>query len=166
MVQSVELLLDESGEAAVRRQWRALADAGFASSRPDHRPHITLAVAREIWPRLENKLEAVNFAPFPLRIGAPLVFGDRRMILVRSVAPSIPLLELQRAVAEIVAGCPGTAANMKPGQWTPHVTLARRVATDGIGAGIGIAATFSDVDTVAIGVRRWDGTNRREWRIA
>ena len=166
MVQSVELLLDASGEAAIREQWRALTAAGFGAGRADHRPHVTLAVAREIWPRLEKQLESLVSEPFPLRIGAPMVFGDRRMILVRGVVPSQALLTLQSKIADTIAGCPGSAANMRPGHWTPHVTLARRVDTDRIGAAIGIAASFPDVDTLAIGVRRWDGTNRTEWRIA
>ncbi|WP_245664563.1 2'-5' RNA ligase family protein [Nocardia grenadensis] len=100
MVQSVELLLDEAAEQRIRRQWELLAEAGLpglGQSRHDgatenHRPHITVAVARQIWPRIEQELDRLPFRPFPVRLGGVLVFGARRPILVRAVVPSEQLL--------------------------------------------------------------------------
>lgn len=57
MTQSVELLLGDQAEAAVRQQWNLLADAGLASERrapstvrgsEHHRPHLTVFAADEI----------------------------------------------------------------------------------------------------------------------
>ena len=54
MAHSVELLFDQSTDAAIRRQWAALADAGLPSQAnhpsPTNRPHVTLTVAQRIDP--------------------------------------------------------------------------------------------------------------------
>ena len=47
VTQSVELLLDEAADAAIRAQWDLLGDAGLPTARrtapsPHHAPHITL----------------------------------------------------------------------------------------------------------------------------
>ena len=167
MVQSVELLLDAEAEAAISRQWQSLADAGLPALHEPHRPHVTLAVAQEIWPRIERRLEHdLDFTPFPLRIGAVMVFGDRRPILVRLVVPTVHLLDLQHRIHHIVAGSPGIATNTAPDAWTPHVTLARRVQPDQLGAAINTVLTGGDIRATAVGIRRWDGEQRRAWTIA
>ncbi|MBW0270377.1 hypothetical protein ATM97_04685 [Nocardia sp. MH4] len=167
MVQSVELLLDEHGEAEVRRQWAVLAEAGIGSPRgATHRPHVTVAVAREIWPRIDHALAEIEFRPLPITLGGLLVFGARRPILVRPVVVTEDLLALQRRVHHLVAPCPGVPATMAPNAWTPHVTLARRVPPDRLGAAIGAVATDHDFSTVVVGIRRWDGEARQERLVA
>ncbi|GAD85113.1 2'-5' RNA ligase family protein [Nocardia asteroides NBRC 15531] len=163
MVQSVELLLDEHAEAEVRRQWAVLAAAGIASPRgPGHRPHVTVAVAREIWPRIDRALTGLDFRPLPIRLGGLLVFGARRPILVRSVVVTADLLDLQRRVHAMVEPCPGVPATMRPGAWTPHVTLARRVPPERLGPAITAVAADHDFPAVVVGIRRWDGEARQE----
>ncbi|MGW5441283.1 2'-5' RNA ligase family protein [Nocardia asteroides] len=163
MVQSVELLLDEHAEAEVRRQWAVLAAAGIASPRgPGHRPHVTVAVAREIWPRIDHALAGLDFRPLPIRLGGLLVFGARRPILVRSVVVTADLLDLQRRVHAMVEPCPGVPATMRPDAWTPHVTLARRVPPDLLGPAIAAVAADHDFPAVVVGIRRWDGEARQE----
>ncbi|NKY52920.1 2'-5' RNA ligase family protein [Nocardia vermiculata] len=166
MVQSVELILDEAAEAEVRRQWRSLANAGIHSPAPDHRPHITAAVAREVWPRLDRPLAALSLPPLPVRLGGLLVFGARRLVLVRLVVPTAELLALQRDVAEVVAGCPGIPATTRPGAWTPHVTLARRLQPGQIETAIDAVAADRDSAATVVGIRRWDGDRRTERLIA
>lgn len=167
MVQSVELLLDEHGETEVRRQWAVLAEAGIGSpGGATHRPHITVAVAREIWPRIDHALAGIEFRPLPITLGGLLVFGARRPILVRPVVVTEDLLALQRRVHHLVAPCPGVPATMAPNAWTPHVTLARRVPPDRLGAAIGAVATDHDFSTVVVGIRRWDGEARQERLVA
>ncbi|MFD6224771.1 2'-5' RNA ligase family protein [Nocardia asteroides] len=163
MVQSVELLLDEHAEAEVRRQWAVLAAAGIAGPRgPGHRPHVTVAVAREIWPRIDRALAGLAFRPLPIRLGGLLVFGARRPILVRSVVVTADLLDLQRRVHEMVEPCPGVPATMRPDAWTPHVTLARRVPPERLGPAITAVAADHDFPAVVVGIRRWDGEARQE----
>ncbi|PWV70676.1 2'-5' RNA ligase family protein [Nocardia neocaledoniensis] len=163
MVQSVELLLDERSEAVVREQWAALARAGIASPRGEtHRPHVTIAVAREIWPRIDRALAGLAFQPLPIRLGGLLVFGARRPILVRAVVVTEELLALHRQIDDLVEPCPGVPATMRPGAWTPHVTLARRVPPDRLGAAVDAVAADHDFPAVVVGVRRWDGDARQE----
>lgn len=172
MVQSVELLLDEATEQRIRRQWELLTEAGLPSlghgrhEGDSHRPHITVAVARQIWPRIEQELDRLPFRPFPVRLGGVLVFGARRPILVRAVVPSEQLLAWHRRVHQIMAPCPDVPANVSPNQWTPHVTLARRILPQRIGEAVTAVATDRDITATVVGVRRWDGDQRRAWAIA
>ncbi|MBF4999800.1 2'-5' RNA ligase family protein [Nocardia sp. BSTN01] len=166
MVQSVELVLDEAAEAEIRRQWRMLAEAGMHSPTPEHRPHITVAVAREIWPRMDRTLAALPFRPLPIRLGGLLIFGARHPILVRLVVPTEDLLTMQRRIAAVVDACPGVPANMCPDAWTPHVTLARRLRSEHWPAAIDAVAAERDFAATVVGIRRWDGDRRIEWPIA
>jgi 2'-5' RNA ligase len=169
MVQSVELLLDGRTDALLREQWRLIADTGVRSqasvTAESNRPHITVAVAQEIWPRIDRRLAKLDFAPVPIRIGGVLLFGRRQAILVRAVVPSEPLLRLHRAVSEIVADCPGIPSHTKPGEWTPHITLARRIPRDRLGAAVVAVLDEPEIIGTVEAIRRWDGEQRREWRI-
>ncbi|MBF6176953.1 2'-5' RNA ligase family protein [Nocardia otitidiscaviarum] len=165
MVQSVELILDEAAEATVREQWRLLADAGLHSPDATHRPHITVAVAREIWPRLDTSLARQPFTPLPVRLGGLLVFGARRPILVRAVVPSLPLLDLQRRLFGVISPCPGIPSNVRPDAWTPHVTLARRVTPAQLPTALEAVGRDGDFPATVVGIRRWDGDRRREWPV-
>ncbi|MEU4314676.1 2'-5' RNA ligase family protein [Nocardia sp. NPDC024068] len=175
MVQSVELLLDEAAEQRIRRQWELLAEAGLpglgrggrtSGDLDGHRPHITVAVARQIWPRIEQELDGLPFRPFPIHLGGVLVFGARRPILVRAVTPTEQLLAWHRRVHQVVSPCPDIPANLRPGRWTPHITLARRVLPQRIGEAVAAVATDKDTAATVVGVRRWDGDRRRAWAIA
>ncbi|MFI6869723.1 2'-5' RNA ligase family protein [Nocardia sp. NPDC050406] len=165
MVQSVELVLDDAAEAAVRRQWRVLAEAGLHSPAQNHRPHITVAVAREIWPRMDKALGHEDFQPLPVRLGGLLVFGARRPVLVRAVVPTAALLDLQRRLFGVVSDCPGIAANTHPDAWTPHVTLARRVSPPQLAAALEAVGYDGDFPATVVGIRRWDGDRRLEWPV-
>lgn len=170
MVQSVELLLDEAADAEIRRQWQLLAEAGIpslaAKTTETNRPHITVAVARQIWPRIDHTLEELTFRPFPVRLGGVLIFGARHPILVRLVVPSEQLLALQRRISGIVAPCPDIPANLHPDAWTPHITLARRVPPHQLGEAVHAVARDRDFPATVAGIRRWDGDQRREWLVA
>jgi 2'-5' RNA ligase len=166
MVQSVELLLDDAADAEVRRQWRLLAEAGVHSPAAAHRPHVTLGVARQIWPRIDHALSALEFRPLPARLGGLLVFGARNPILVRSVVPTEALLALQQRVFAVLSPCPGIPANVRPDTWTPHVTLARRLKPQQIGEAVHAVAADRDFPATFVGIRRWDGDQRRDWPVA
>lgn len=169
MVQSVELLLNEDADTAVRAEWAALAAAGLPSQArhtgASNRPHVTAAVAAELTPEHERALAAVEFAPLPVLIGSPVVFGDRRPILVRLVIPTVALLALHRRIHAAIAGAPGVPGNSLPDAWTPHVTLARRVPPESLGTAIGLVARPRDFPATVVGIRRWDGYRRREWPL-
>lgn len=166
-VQSVELLLDDATDAAVREQWAALAAAGLPSQ-ADHlgasnRPHVTLGVAQQVPAEAEAALAALlDAVPLPVALGGALVLGGPRGVLARLVVPSAELLALQARVAALV----GTEiAHTAPGRWTPHVTLARRLDDDQLGAALAVLGRGTELVGTAVALRRWDGVARQEWRL-
>ena len=155
-VVSIELLLDPETEERVRADWARLADAGLSSlaahTAPSNRPHVTLLV--------RPSLAAVAFPaaagllPVPVELAEPLTFrhGDRAVLAWRVVVGD-ELRALHRAVHDAVpAGddLPHTA----PGEWTPHVTLARRLRTASLPEAL--AAIGPPRTGQGVALRRWD----------
>ncbi len=170
MAQSVELLLDDASDAAVRAQWDALAAAALPSlarqDTPSHRPHVTLAARRSLDPALEPALAEVATAlPLPVRIGALACFGRGPYVLVRVLAASTALLELQAAVTRVLGPDPATEHHFGTGRWTPHTTLGRRLTADQVAAALTVLSGPTEQDGKAVGCRRWDGDARREWLL-
>ncbi|MDJ1114302.1 2'-5' RNA ligase family protein [Microbacterium dauci] len=155
-VVSIELLLDDDTERAVRAEWDALAAAGLSSlaahTAPSNRPHVTLLVRPELGP-----FAVAERAAFPVVLGAPLLFGsgDRR-VLARSVLPSAALLELHAAVHG-AAGPGENAPHSAPGEWMPHVTLARRLKVADLDRALPLVG--GDLHGRARALRRWDAAS-------
>jgi hypothetical protein len=172
MAHSVELLFDQGTEAAIRREWNALADAGLPSQArhpsPTNRPHVTLTVAQRIDPAVDAALwEPARQLPLDCLIGAPMVFGRAALTLVRLIVPAAGLLRLHESVDSICAPylSSGPFPHVRPGRWTPHVTLARRLAPADLAAALDAIDADGDVGTFA-GLRRWDGDARVDTLIA
>ena len=170
MVQTVELVVDEETEAAVRRAWDVLAAAGLPSQArhtgATNRPHVTLAVAAAIPASLESRLAAaVAGLPIPVRLGGLVCFAGRRWVLARLVVPSAELLRVHSAVADIVLGCPGLSPLMFPGRWTPHVTLARGLAVEALGTALGLLGDRAELVGDAVAARRYDSERRTDWPL-
>ncbi|MEZ0366411.1 2'-5' RNA ligase family protein [Mycobacterium sp. pUA109] len=169
MVHSVELLFDAETEATVRRIWDELAAAGIPSQAPASRPHVTLTVAQRIDPQVDALLAAVS-ARLPLAciLGASLIFGRSHGVLARLVVPTVELLAAQQQVHRLCAphAAPEPMANTLPGQWTGHVTLARRVGPAQLGRALRIAGRPSQISGRFVGLRRWDGNARTEHQIS
>lgn len=130
MVHSIELLFDPDTEAAVRAIWGDLAAADIPSRVPTGRPHVTLAVAERIAPDVDPLLHSVKRQlPLACTVGAPLLFGRANAVLARLIVPSAELLALHAEVHRLCGPylLPGPLPNSLPGQWTAHVTVARRV---------------------------------------
>lgn len=170
-IQTVELLLDAPGEAAIRAQWQALHDAGLPSPaahvEPTRRPHITLTARQSIDHRREQELIAsLTELPIEVRVGAPMIFGhdSRRIVLVRSVVVTPPLLRVHRAVHEALGEADDVSAVVRPGAWTPHITLAR-LTLDQLHPALQLILPMETAPTRAVQARRWDGTARREWML-
>ncbi len=173
MAQSVELLLDEQADAAVRRQWRLLAEAGLPSewrsaASQHRRPHLTLYAADAISPDAEAALpDLVADLELELQIGALTIFGPRhgRCILVRQVTASIDLLALQGRIGMVCGADP--AGQFGAGRWSPHITLARRVQVAQLGPVVAALDWTADrpLSALVIGCRRWDGTRRTAWLL-
>jgi 2'-5' RNA ligase len=174
MTQSVELLLDDELDAAVRAQWATLAAAGLPSQAQHtgetNRPHITLTVAGAVPPYVEIALKSALTGRLPLavRLGGVLCFAGRdgRQVLARTVVPTAELLELQAICAELFDGLPGSDRHLQPGAWSPHVTLARRLTPDQVGSALAVLGADPDPAGHAVAVRRWDSDARTAWQIA
>lgn len=167
MVHSVELVFDGDTEAVIRRIWAELADAGVPSQAPASRPHVTLTVADRIDPQVDTALAAItDRLPLACTLGATLIFGRSHGVLARLVVPTMDLLELHAQVHRLCAPhlAPGPKANVLPGQWTGHVTLARRVGPAQLGRAQRIAGR-ADIAGRFVGLRRWDGYARVEHLI-
>lgn len=153
---SVELLLAPDAEAAVRAEWDALAALGLSSlaahTSASNRPHLTL-VARIDLPAPRPDVFA-GVASFPITLGAPLLFGTgERRVLARSVVPSAALLDLRARVHSAVG--PGDdAPHTAPGEWMPHVALARRLRVADLPSALDLVG--GEIQARAVSVRHWD----------
>lgn len=159
-VSSIELLLDEDSEAAVRAEWDALAAAGLSSlaahTAPSNRPHITL-LARSVL----GDIDAATLSArpvFAVRLGSPMLFGEGdRRVLVHSVVPSVELLALHDEVHRAVG--PGDdAPYTTPGAWTPHVTISRRLRLQDLERALALVG--GQISGTAQCLRRWDAATR------
>lgn len=151
---SLELLPDDAGLDAVRRDWRALRDAGLPSQL-DHRgstntPHLTLVAAPALAPRDEERAAALvaPLLPVEVRAAGIALLGGARVSLVRIV--DVPD-SLARAVLDLRADVADVA---HPG-WLPHVTLARRVRRADLATALELLG-HEDVTLRLTGLRRWD----------
>ena len=151
---ALELLPDDAGREAVRRDWQRLRDAGLPSQL-DHRgatnePHLTLVAAPVIEAGHEQAaVDGVGaLLPAEVRVAALAVLGGSRVTLVRLL--DVPDA-LTRAVLDLRGAVPGA---QHPG-WLPHVTLARRLARADVGRAVE-ALEPEDVALRLTRLRRWD----------
>lgn len=173
MVHSVELIFDPDTDAKIRAIWDDLTRAGIRSqasnTSPSNRPHITVTVAENIGEAANTELRQVlKRLPLTCTIGAPMLFGGRVFTLVRLVVPSEELLALHRHVHELcLPHMPaGVLGHADPGQWTPHVTLARRVGPNKLPTALTLKSVGRELRGTVTGLRHWDGDNRVEYPIS
>lgn len=164
MVHSVELLFDAETDSAVRRIWDDLMVAGVRSQAahgsPSNRPHVTLTVSGRMDDTVTAALQpALARLPMDCRIGAVMLFGGRTVTLVRLVVPSVELLDLQAQVHRIcLPHMPdGPLANVSPGTWTPHVTLACRISPEQLPQALTLRQLGREIRGRLTGLRHWDG---------
>jgi 2'-5' RNA ligase len=172
VAQSVELTLDPAAEAALVTQRDRLAVSGLARPKhPEphghHLPHITLYAADAIPEAAESLLpDIVAGVHLVVHVGAVMIFGPRKgeCILVRHVAASVELLELQQRVARVCAADPD--GQFGAGRWSPHVTLARRVSSDHVGKVVSVLGSRGELNATVQRCRRWDGRRRVAWWLS
>ena len=166
MVHSIELVFDRDTEAVIRRIWGDLAASGIPSQAPASRPHVTLAVADRIAPDVDPLLKPVtDLLPLRCVVGASLLFGRSNAVLARLIVPTAELLALHAEVHRICGPHVAPMPNSLPGQWTAHVTLARRVGGVQLGRALRVAGRPSEIAGNFAGLRRWDGNKRVEHPI-
>ncbi|WP_437050121.1 2'-5' RNA ligase family protein [Streptomyces sp. enrichment culture] len=132
-MRTVELLLDEAADLAVREAWRRLADAGLPSQArhrsPTNSPHLTLAACPELTAPIRRVLAEVAAAlPLPVRFTGVVRFERPLSVLAWALDPDGALADVHRRVWEaVVSDSPPETLNPlhEPGRWNPHVTLGR-----------------------------------------
>ncbi|MEU4874390.1 2'-5' RNA ligase family protein [Streptomyces sp. NPDC021608] len=132
-MRTVEVLLDEAADAAVRDAWRRLAEAGLPSQArhrsPTNSPHLTLASCAELTAPIRWELaEVAALLPLPVRFTGAVRFERPTSVLAWALDLDTALAALHRRVWEAVASdTPPELLNPfhEPGRWSPHVTLGR-----------------------------------------
>lgn len=132
-MRTVEVLLDEVAEQAVREAWRRLADAGLPSQArhrsPTNSPHLTLAACPELTTPIRWELaEVAAMLPLPVRVTGVVRFERPTSVLAWALDLDRELAAVHRRVWEAVVSesRPGTLNPFHaPERWSPHITLGR-----------------------------------------
>ncbi|MFT4200141.1 2'-5' RNA ligase family protein [Gordonia sp. (in: high G+C Gram-positive bacteria)] len=170
MVHSLELVFDDVADALVIDEVNRLAGAGLRTPHADQRPHVTLVAADAVAPGALAALAPVaQRLPISVRLGSPIVFshgeGGARggFTLARAVVPSTELLGIHATVLRLADGhLHGEKDHCRPGRWTPHVTLARRLTMEQVGSAVALLSDGPDREAVAAGLRLWNGDTTTE----
>jgi 2'-5' RNA ligase superfamily len=130
MAHALEMYFDDQADAAVRRLWQLLADAGLPSlatrTHRRHRPHVSLTVAESLAGSDLAPLRSVLMAHQPtLHLYVLGTFPGSGGALFLGVPATAELLAFHAGVHAALAAQP--AAHWPyylPGRWVPHCTLA------------------------------------------
>ncbi len=158
---SLELLLDPDAERALRAEWVSLADAGLPSQARNtgdsNRPHITLLYSSE---RISPY--RITGLPVEVTVASPVIFGSARngFLLARLVRPNFRLLELHRILHEEVGELPGIDRLTRPGAWTAHVTLARKLSPAELATALTVIEPKRAIDATAVAGRLWESATK------
>ncbi len=166
-VHSVELVLDDDTDLAIRRQWAALLDAGLPSQGrhrgASNRPHITMTLAESLDAAdLAGLASAVSALPLPVTVGGLVLFGARRFVLARLAIPSTELLAVQAELVGALARPANPHGTFSAGRWTPHVTLARKLTADQLAVALTVLGDMPPVTGTLTAARRWDIAAKQE----
>lgn len=157
MLHSLELVPDEAGEEAVRRDWQALRDAGLPSqldhSGASNAPHLTLLAAPSVEAAAERAVEVLGpLLPVRVRAAGVVLFGRHRLTVARAVDVPDALVAAVLALREVTPELPHQG-------WLPHVTLARRVERADAQRVLDVVGA-EDVVLRMSTLRRWDPDSR------
>jgi hypothetical protein len=169
-MRSVELTFDPATEAAIRRWWDVLVAEGLPSlalhDAPSNRPHVTLVAGPTLVPA--PRLPSVSGDhPADVRFGDLVTFpaSRGRSVLARSVVVDPVLAAFQERVHAAVSG--EAMDHTAPREWTPHVTIARRLPPEALERATEVLAACPVPTPAVVGeVRFWDGDTRTLTRLA
>ncbi len=123
------LTFDLETDAAVRRLWQAIEDAGLPSTmlKVNYPPHLTLSVCEdmELEPLVQRLPEFIAaFPPLTVGFSGLGVFSAVEPVVYLSVTRSPDLTALHSAFWELVEPVSkGLSPYYNPRAWVPHVTL-------------------------------------------
>lgn len=161
---ALELVPDDDGLMAVRRDWQRLRDAGLPSQL-DHpgrtnQAHITVVCAPVL------PVDAIDVAqvrlgsllPVRARAAGLLLLGGERLTIARAV-------DIDDDVVRRVLAVRVQVPDRQHVGWLPHVTLARRVDRSDAQRAIEVLG-HDDVVLTLTELRRWDPDAGRVTTIA
>jgi 2'-5' RNA ligase len=155
-MRTVELLLNDELDAAVRDVWRRLAAVGLPSlathTHPTNRPHLTLAAAAEL-PELGPALTGL---PLSVTLHGLILFEGKVGTLAWRVTADPALRELQARIWHQLAGAERDPMH-QPDRWVPHVSLARRPSPT---AATRVLADLAPATGWFVGARSYDTKTR------
>lgn len=151
---TLELVPDDAGQDAVRRDWQLLRDAGLPSqldhATPTNTPHVSVVAA----PSLPDAAIDVaqtrlgGLLPIQARAAGLLLLGGTRVTIARAVDID------DDAVRRVLAVRVQVPDRQHLG-WLPHVTLARRVERGLLPQLLDVLG-HEDVLLQLTELRRWD----------
>lgn len=159
---SLEALLDDASDRAVRDLWTALDSAGLPSQ-AQHRgssnaPHLTLLAAPQIAAlHLGAAVDVLRpLIPAAVDVSGYAVFGDgsrHALALLCAVPPR--LTEAVYRLSLAVGAGQGRA-------WVPHLTLGRRLTAAQVGRALEVLGDqrIPPRRVTLVGVRHWDPATR------
>ncbi len=152
------MYVDDQADAAVRRLWLLLADAGLPSlatrTHRRHRPHVSLAVAESLADADLAALRPVLNAPRPaLHLYVLGTFPGGEGALFLGVQVTAELLAFHAEVHAALASQPIRQwAYYLPGNWIPHCTLAEGLDRAETARAFGLLAGYQPVSATVTSV--------------
>jgi len=145
------MYFDDQADAAVRRLWEMLADAGLPSlatrTHRLHRPHVSLAVAESLADADLAPLRTVLTSRPPV-LGLYILgtFPGSEGALILGVQVTAELLAFHADAHAALAGQPIRHwAYYLPGNWIPHCTLAEGLDRSEAGRAFGLLAGYQPI---------------------
>jgi len=164
VVAALELYLDVEATRRVRTLWKALEDEGIPTLasllNQKHRPHVSLAVARQLAP--DAVASALDGLPVGrgLRLDLDFVGQFVGRILWLGVVPTAELLDHHRVVHERLATAGVETWDVyQPGRWVPHCTISMRVPNPLMAPAVRRCLEFLPVPATAVGASVTDHAN-------
>jgi hypothetical protein len=145
------MYFDDQADAAVRRLWQRLADAGLPSlatrTHRQHRPHVSLAVAESLAGADPAALRSVLLSRRPaLSLYTLSTFPRATGVLFLGVQVTPELLAFHADVHAALGGLPIRPwAYYLPGNWIPHCALAEGLAGSEAGRAFGLLVDYQPI---------------------
>lgn len=127
---AVILLPDEAGDAAARRVWRPVCNAGICHLlfTGDNRPHVSLMLLETQDGTLDDAVRkfAQSAQPVTATFASVGSFGED--VIYLSPEPAAALHQMNRGLTACLGPLLALAdSHYLPGEWRPHMTIAFRI---------------------------------------
>ena len=144
------MYFDDQADAAVRRLWQRLAEAGLPSlatrTHRRHRPHVSLAVAESLADADPVPLRSVLTSRPALSLYTLSGFPGNAGVLFLGAVVTAELLAFHAEVHAALGGRPIRHwAYYLPGNWIPHCALAEGLDRSEAARAFGLLADYQPI---------------------